>query len=940
MSGKKVKNLFNLENLEPRIMLSADPLFGLLQTLAPDASDALSTPDSQPILAEEIQITMAELPDKGDAPDSTASFSEIFSGMDTDTPSAATGTEEGLSSSSELNILQEGTDAVSSARMIHLIPRESLDSDLVLDLSDTLSGTGTIHGDVVNSGVVSPGNSPGMQTMDTYTQSLSGTLRIEIAGETPGVGYDQINVTGQAVLDGTLEIVLLDDVVLKVGDTFDIMTYGSVSGSFSHGTGLTGFGDGNLYFDVVQKADRLQLVVKETLGGGDFHITGASTSDLDNLGIFFNHDYFTESALSVSFSAMLNISDYVYLNGTFSFGVGGMTALDVATGLPSDLSGVGDDVTADLSGLSGISDDYATIEDLEMEIFTLGVSDVNAFVGFSGPYFIDSNDDGLIDENDTPDEDVFGFVLNDFDLGLMFMEPELAMTPGYDWLPSFYAGAGHADSFAFKGLAGDQFCLETGDIALNFNSGSGWALGLDTPVVNFLTSFESAKGAGDGSFELFPGSDDALVVNFDGKEQMALSVTDAVLGISDFFRVRGDFTFESRSDSVLLSDGLTAEVDMFTLAAGDVDAFAGVNGSDADRSGLSLSSVDFVLALMTDRVDADRTWTSLQAQAESAAFEGVEGLTISATTLSVEINRAAVDGTLVDYASQSLVVATGPSKTMTLTMDGDDGQLLRASGHMEIDAFGFFVVEGGFAFEKSTETVNLSDETTATVDLMTLGGTNVDAFAGINGGTANQMGFALGSLDFALALLSDQADPARQWTSLEANAGSAVFAGIEEANAGSAAFAGIDGLTISATTLAVEINRAATDGTLVDYASQGLMVTTGPDKTLTLTMDGEDGELLRASGHMEIDAFGFFMVEGGFAFEKSTEIVVLSDETTATVDLMTLGGANVDAFAGINGGTATPLGFALGSLDFALALLSDQADPSRQWTYGGGGLCL
>jgi hypothetical protein len=33
---------------------------------------------------------------------------------------------------------------------------------------------------------------------------------------------------------------------------------------------------------------------------------------------------------------------------------------------------------------------------------TIGASDVNAFVGVGGPYFVDSNDDGIIDADDTP----------------------------------------------------------------------------------------------------------------------------------------------------------------------------------------------------------------------------------------------------------------------------------------------------------------------------------------------------------------------------------------------------------------------------------------------------------------------------------------------------------------------------------------------------------
>ena len=48
-------------------------------------------------------------------------------------------------------------------------------------------GTGVVNGNVFNSGIVSPGTSIGTLTINgNYTQSASGTLRIEVAGASPG----------------------------------------------------------------------------------------------------------------------------------------------------------------------------------------------------------------------------------------------------------------------------------------------------------------------------------------------------------------------------------------------------------------------------------------------------------------------------------------------------------------------------------------------------------------------------------------------------------------------------------------------------------------------------------------------------------------------------------------------------------------------------------
>jgi hypothetical protein len=79
-------------------------------------------------------------------------------------------------------------------------------------------------------------------------------------------------------------------------------------------------------------------------------------------------------------------------------------------------------------------------------------------------------------------------------------------------------------------------------------------------------------------------------------------------------------------------------------------------------------------------------------------------------------------------------------------------------------------------------------------DLLTLGGDNVSAFAGVDGGTSDRVGLSLGQVDFALALISDRADPSRKFTSLQATAGLA-------------AFVGVDSLTVAGTDMTLEINR-------------------------------------------------------------------------------------------------------------------------------------
>jgi hypothetical protein len=160
------------------------------------------------------------------------------------------------------------------------------------------------------------------------------------------------------------------------------------------------------------------------------------------------------------------------------------------------------------------------------------------------------------------------------------------------------------------------------------------------------------------------------------------------------------------------------------------------------------------------------------------AFVGIDGLTLEGTALQVSINQAGkLNDKVVDYALKSgsmterqtsLAVATGSAgQTLTLSMAGADGEVIKAAGNLDINLFGFFSVEGGFAIEQRSQAVTLSDGSVIQeAQLVTIGGNNVSAFAGIHAGTTDQIGLSLGGLNFGLALISDPDDTTRHFTSL------------------------------------------------------------------------------------------------------------------------------------------------------------------------------
>jgi hypothetical protein len=103
----------------------------------------------------------------------------------------------------------------------------------------SLSGAGTIAGNVSSGGSVRPGASPGIINITgNYTQTSTGALDIEIGGLAAGTQFDQLNISGTATLNGTLNIQLINGFVPNVGDAFQILSYASNVGTFATINGL------------------------------------------------------------------------------------------------------------------------------------------------------------------------------------------------------------------------------------------------------------------------------------------------------------------------------------------------------------------------------------------------------------------------------------------------------------------------------------------------------------------------------------------------------------------------------------------------------------------------------------------------------------------------------------------------------------------------------
>jgi hypothetical protein len=124
-----------------------------------------------------------------------------------------------------------------------------------------LTGSGTIAANVQNAAEIDIGSidAAGLITVTgDYTQTSAGVLSLKIGGYNPGTDFDQLNVSGTATLDGTVNISLLNGFTPTDGDGFQILTFAAVTGDFATYNGLD-LGNG-LSFTPVYDSNSLTLV--------------------------------------------------------------------------------------------------------------------------------------------------------------------------------------------------------------------------------------------------------------------------------------------------------------------------------------------------------------------------------------------------------------------------------------------------------------------------------------------------------------------------------------------------------------------------------------------------------------------------------------------------------------------------------------------------------
>ena len=173
----------------------------------------------------------------------------------------------------------------------------------------------------------------------------------------------------------------------------------------------------------------------------------------------------------------------------------------------------------------------------QVNVLTIGASDVNAFVGIGGPYFVDSNGDGIINAGDTPQSDgAMGFVLRELDFALALFKP---LNPATD-RSSYYAieARGGAEVIGIDGLT-----IRADELGVEINGGknnAGLAEALD---LKHSPSFPGGLVVQTGLDLDGPGDDPAPSITLDSEFGTLKAEGDVTIIIENFVYVSGKFQF-------------------------------------------------------------------------------------------------------------------------------------------------------------------------------------------------------------------------------------------------------------------------------------------------------------------------------------------------------------------------------------------------------------
>jgi autotransporter-associated beta strand protein len=207
--------------------------------------------------------------------------------------------------------------------------------DVEVSTGGTLSGVGFVgylggSVTVTSGGFISPGNGmgPGPLSVSSLILNSGATMNIELGGTTRGSQYSELDAANNAMLDGTLNVLLVNGFKPAAGNSFVILAGGSLSGTFAS-VQLPDLG-GRIVWDQSQLYTTGTLAVTSTFYAGDV-----------------NRDSRVDVAdVSAMMTALSDLSTYQATHGPGGGALTNQQLLDIA-----DLDNSGAVTNADLQGL-------------------------------------------------------------------------------------------------------------------------------------------------------------------------------------------------------------------------------------------------------------------------------------------------------------------------------------------------------------------------------------------------------------------------------------------------------------------------------------------------------------------------------------------------------------------------------------------------------------
>ncbi|MGF1525007.1 MAG: beta strand repeat-containing protein, partial [Leptolyngbyaceae cyanobacterium] len=528
----------------------------------------------------------------------------------------------------------------------------SLTRSTFLDAFDiqggSVTGFGTITGDIDNAGTVAPGVSVGdigtLQLTGDYTETATASIDIEIASAT---SFDRFEIGGDAAFDGTLNVSVLNSFFPSIGDSFEVLTFGAATNTA--GLDFTG-----LQISTLDAVDDTEGTDEDTAFSGDLFDNDTDTLFFDttfsatNLTLDVDGDVKTITAIEGDTNAVgsqLTLASGALLtvnaDGTFDYNPNGQF----------ESLAVGE--TGTDSFTYTIEDSFGTVDTATVTVTIDGVNDAPVAVDddFTTDEDVPLSDTVFTNDSDIDSTTLTATLLTDVSDGSLTLNAD----GSFSYTPD--ANFNGTDSFTYQISDGDL--TDTATVSLTVNPVNDDPTAVDnttsTPentavVIDVLSNDSDVDGdsltttavgtAGNGSASINP---DGTVTytpdaGFSGTDSFTYTISDGNGG-TDTAAVTVTVSATANQDPVANDDSFSTDED--TDLSGDVFADNG-NGADSDPDGDTLTATvlsDVSNGSLTLNGDGSFSYTP------DANFNGTDSFTYQIS-----------DGELTDSATVSIMV--------------------------------------------------------------------------------------------------------------------------------------------------------------------------------------------------------------------------------------------------------------------------------------------